>query len=115
MAICNCNALDCCIRSSSLSFKQLLARHAPVAVVRSAARSAWSLLTTHDAQLWKGHALHKTSRAIATCAAMPVAGALLFSASLKNAASLKAVLDLVDKDYSCDAGARVHSFMRAGS
>ena len=34
-------------------------------------------------------------------------GPLLFSASLRNAASLKAVLDLVDKDYSRDAGACV--------
>ena len=35
---------------------------------------------------------------------MPAVGPLLFSASLRNAASLKAVLDLVDKDYSQDAG-----------
>lgn len=31
-------------------------------------------------------------------------GSLLFFASLKHAASLKAVLDLVDKDYNQDAG-----------
>ena len=37
---------------------------------------------------------------------MPAVGALLFSASLRNAASLKAVLDLVDKDSSQDAGNR---------
>ncbi len=39
---------------------------------------------------------------------MPAVGpqSLLFSASLRNAASLKAVLDLVDKDYSQDAGRR---------
>ena len=35
---------------------------------------------------------------------MPAVGPLLFSASLRNAASLKAVLDVVDKDYSQDAG-----------
>ena len=35
---------------------------------------------------------------------MPAVGPLLFSASLTNAASLKAVLDLVDKGYSQDAG-----------
>lgn len=32
------------------------------------------------------------------------AGSLLFSATLKDAAGLKAVLDLVDKDFSQDAG-----------
>ena len=31
-------------------------------------------------------------------------GSLLFSATLKDAASLRAVLDLVDKDFSQDAG-----------
>ena len=35
---------------------------------------------------------------------MPAVRPLLFSASLRNAGSLKAVLDLVDKDYSQDAG-----------
>ena len=40
---------------------------------------------------------------------MPASGRLLFSASLKNAASLKAVLDLVDKDYSQDAGKQQHT------
>lgn len=33
-----------------------------------------------------------------------LAGSLLFSATLKDAAGLKAVLDLVDKDFSQDAG-----------
>ena len=32
------------------------------------------------------------------------AGSLLFSASLKDAVGLRAVLDLVDKDFSQDAG-----------
>ena len=32
------------------------------------------------------------------------AESLLFSATLKDAAGLKAVLDLVDKDFSQDAG-----------
>ena len=36
---------------------------------------------------------------------MSASGSLLFFASLRNAASLKALLDLVDKDYSQDAGA----------
>lgn len=35
---------------------------------------------------------------------MVVQGSLLFSATLKNAVGLKAVLDLVDKDFSQDAG-----------
>ena len=46
-----------------------------------------------------------------SCDRMPAAlappASLLFFASLRNAASLKAVLDLVDKDYSQDAGAAV--------
>lgn len=37
---------------------------------------------------------------------MPAVGRLLLSASLRDAASLKAVLDLVDKEYSQDAGER---------
>lgn len=40
-------------------------------------------------------------------AALAPPASLLFFASLRNAASLKAVLDLVDKDYSQDAGAAV--------
>ena len=32
------------------------------------------------------------------------AGSLLFSATLKDTVGLKAVLDLVDKDFSQDAG-----------
>ena len=31
----------------------------------------------------------------------------MFSASLRNAAGLKAVLDLVDKDYSSDCGEQI--------
>lgn len=37
---------------------------------------------------------------------MPAVGPSLLSASLRDAASLKAVLDLVDKEYSQDAGER---------
>jgi len=45
---------------------------------------------------------------------MPAVGALLFSASLRSAASLKAVLDLVDKDYSQDAGTRDEPCLACG-
>ena len=37
---------------------------------------------------------------------MPAVGPVLLSASLRDAAGLKAVLDLVDKEYSQDAGER---------